>query len=101
MSTWDKRYTDRVQLLVDILPMLSLEPRFALKGGTAINLFEHDLPRLSVDIDLTWLPTHGFAEDAAAIYSSWGYLVRWSPSQDTYRALAFNDKGEGVGNHET
>ncbi|MDQ7727913.1 nucleotidyl transferase AbiEii/AbiGii toxin family protein [Halomonas sp. SpR8] len=67
MSTWYKRYTDRVQLLVDILPILSLEPRFALKGGTAINLFEHDLPRLSVDIDLTWLPTHGFAEDAAAI----------------------------------
>ncbi|NDL70222.1 nucleotidyl transferase AbiEii/AbiGii toxin family protein [Vreelandella alkaliphila] len=67
MSTWDKRYTDRVQLLVDILPVLSLEPRFALKGGTAINLFEHDLPRLSVDIDLTWLPAHGFAEDATAI----------------------------------
>lgn len=67
MSTWDKRYTDRVQLLVDILPVLSREPRFALKGGTAINLFEHDLPRLSVDIDLTWLPTHSFAEDAAAI----------------------------------
>ena len=67
MSTWDKRYTDRVQLLVDILPVLSREPRFALKGGTAINLFEHDLPRLSVDIDLTWLPTHSFAEDATAI----------------------------------
>ena len=67
MSIWDKRYTDRVQLLVDILPMLSLERRFALKGGTAINLFEQDLPRLSVDIDLTWLPNHGFAEDAAAI----------------------------------
>lgn len=65
MSTWDKRYTDRVQRLVEILPMLSLEPRFALKGGTAINLFEHDLPRLSVDIDLTWLSTNSFAEDAA------------------------------------
>jgi len=26
MSTWDKRYTDRVQLLVEILPLLSLEP---------------------------------------------------------------------------
>ncbi|MCK0713607.1 nucleotidyl transferase AbiEii/AbiGii toxin family protein [Chromohalobacter sarecensis] len=65
MSTWDKRYTDRVQLLVDILPMLAQEPRFALKGGTAINLFEHDLPRLSVDIDLAWLPVHGFAEDAS------------------------------------
>lgn len=65
MSTWDSRYTDRVQLLVDILPTLAREPRFALKGGTAINLFEQDLPRLSVDIDLTWLPVNGFAKDCA------------------------------------
>ncbi|WPC06185.1 nucleotidyl transferase AbiEii/AbiGii toxin family protein [Pseudomonas benzenivorans] len=67
MSTWDRRYTDRVQLLVDILPSLAKESRFALKGGTAINLFEHDLPRLSVDIDLTWLPTQEYALDASQI----------------------------------
>ncbi|HAB06133.1 MAG TPA: nucleotidyl transferase AbiEii/AbiGii toxin family protein, partial [Alcanivorax sp.] len=67
MSTWDSRYRDRVQLLVDILPLLAREPRFALKGGTAINLFEQDLPRLSVDIDLTWLPANRFAEDSALI----------------------------------
>ena len=60
MSSWDKRYSDRVQLLVDILPVLAKETRFALKGGTAINLFEHNLPRLSVDIDLTWLPVKDF-----------------------------------------
>lgn len=65
MSTWDSRYPDRVQLLVDILPTLAREPRFALKGGTAINLFEQDLPRLSVDIDLTWSPVNGFAKDCA------------------------------------
>lgn len=47
LDHWDRRYTDRVRLLVDILPVLAQEPRFALKGGTAINLFEHDLPRLS------------------------------------------------------
>jgi len=52
LEQWDRRYTDRVRLLVEILPVLAQEPRFALKGGTAINLFEHDLPRLSVDI---WL----------------------------------------------
>lgn len=67
MSTWDSRYKDRVQLLVDTLPVLAEEPRFALKGGTAINLFEQDLPRLSVDIDLAWLPTNGFAEDSRLI----------------------------------
>ena len=60
---WDRRYTERVRLLVDILPVFGQEPRFALKGGTAINLFEHDLPRLSVDIDLAWLPVHDFAKD--------------------------------------
>ncbi len=37
---WERRYTDRVRMLVEILPMLAQEPRFALKGGTAINLFE-------------------------------------------------------------
>lgn len=67
MSSWDKRYRDRVQLLVDILPVLAKETRFALKGGTAINLFEHDLPRLSVDIDLTWLPVQDFETGVAAI----------------------------------
>jgi len=71
MSTWfdhwDRRYSDRVKLLVDILPVLGEEPRFALKGGTAINLFEHDFPRLSVDIDLAWLPVHDYAEDARLI----------------------------------
>ncbi len=30
MSTWDKRYTDRVQLLVDILPTLATEPRLSV-----------------------------------------------------------------------
>ena len=67
LDHWDRRYTDRVRLLVEILPMLAQEPRFALKGGTAINLFEHDLPRLSVDIDLAWLPVHDYAEDARLI----------------------------------
>lgn len=71
MSSWDKRYSDRMQLLVDILPVLAKETRFALKGGTAINLFEHNLPRLSVDIDLTWLPVQdyetGMVEIAAAL----------------------------------
>ena len=63
----DRRYAERVALLVSILPHLDSEPRFALKGGTAINLFEHELPRLSVDIDLTWLPMQDFETDATQI----------------------------------
>ena len=67
MNNWDSRYAERVKLLVEILPTLAEEKRFALKGGTAINLFEHDLPRLSVDIDLTWLPVGDFANDTREI----------------------------------
>ena len=49
-------YAAQVALLVRILPYVAKEEIFALKGGTAINLFYRDLPRLSVDIDLTYLP---------------------------------------------
>jgi predicted nucleotidyltransferase component of viral defense system len=49
-------YHRQVGLLVRALPAIAAEPCFALKGGTAINLFVRDLPRLSVDIDLTYLP---------------------------------------------
>lgn len=77
MNNWDKRYAERVKLLVEILPALAREPRFALKGGTAINLFEHDLPRLSVDIDLTWLPEGGFAQGSVLIADSLDALADW------------------------
>lgn len=49
-------YSSVVDLLIRTLPSVAKEPTFALKGGTAINLFYRDLPRLSVDIDLTFLP---------------------------------------------
>lgn len=49
-------YYKQVQLLVQVLPFVALQDCFALKGGTAINLFIHNLPRLSVDIDLVYLP---------------------------------------------
>lgn len=52
----DARYLEQARLVVEVLPFVAREEQFALKGGTAINLFENDLPRLSVDIDLTYLP---------------------------------------------
>ncbi len=76
MNNWDNRYAERVKLLVEILPTLAKEHRFALKGGTAINLFEHDLPRLSVDIDLTWLPVGDFASDVRDISAALEAMVR-------------------------
>lgn len=52
----EARYHEQVRLLVSLLPILNNEPCFALKGGTAINLLVQPLPRLSVDIDLAYLP---------------------------------------------
>lgn len=49
-------YEKQVKLLLDVLPSLNKADMFALKGGTAINFFIQDFPRLSVDIDLTYLP---------------------------------------------
>lgn len=50
-----QEYLNQVSLLVKILPYIAKEDCFALKGGTAINLFYSNLPRLSVDIDLTYI----------------------------------------------
>ena len=49
-------YTDQVELLLDVAPIMNQFDCFAIKGGTAINLFIQNMPRLSVDIDLTYLP---------------------------------------------
>lgn len=57
----------QMQLLVEILPFVAKEECFALKGGTAINLFVLDLPRISVDIDLTYLPRQSHEEASAGI----------------------------------
>ena len=51
-----EQYRRQAALLVRVLPSVAGETCFAPKGGTAINPFFRDLPRLSVDIDLTYLP---------------------------------------------
>ncbi len=56
------QYQAQVRLLMRLIPIVARETCFALKGGTAINLFVRDLPRLSVDIDLMYLPMHERSE---------------------------------------
>jgi predicted nucleotidyltransferase component of viral defense system len=51
-----EQYRRQAALLIRVLPFVAEESCFALKGGTAINLFVRNMPRLSVDIDLTYLP---------------------------------------------
>lgn len=52
----DQKYRKQVSLLLEVLPEVASEDCFALHGGTAINLFVREMPRLSVDIDLTYIP---------------------------------------------
>lgn len=53
---FDPRFEAQASLVVRCLPEVEKHDCFGLKGGTAINLFVRDLPRVSVDIDLTYLP---------------------------------------------
>jgi len=60
----DKTYIDTARLLLESMPVISEIPYFAMKGGTAINLFVQNMPRLSVDIDLVYTD-HGTPRPAA------------------------------------
>lgn len=60
-------YRKQVALLIRTVPFVATEREFALKGGTAINLFIRDMPRLSVDIDLTYVPVADRATSLKAI----------------------------------
>ena len=67
-------YHQQVDLLLRVLPHAAAEPSFALKGGTAINLFVRNMPRLSVDIDLTYLPVEERSASAAAVKAALGRI---------------------------
>ena len=60
-------YRRQVALLIRTMPYVAAEAVFALKGGTAINLFFREMPRLSVDIDLTYLPVESRERSLTAI----------------------------------
>jgi predicted nucleotidyltransferase component of viral defense system len=64
---FNEKYRGQAALLIRVLPYVAEEKCFALKGGTAINLFARDMPRLSVDIDLAYLPIQPRPESLAAI----------------------------------
>ncbi len=57
-------YLDSARLLTRVAPLVLADDIFALKGGTAINLFVRDMPRLSVDLDLV-LPDHTLPREEA------------------------------------
>ncbi|MDO6406824.1 nucleotidyl transferase AbiEii/AbiGii toxin family protein [Pantoea phytobeneficialis] len=66
-------YKKQVQLLLDVLPEVAKEKCLAMHGGTAINLFLRNMPRLSVDIDLTYID---IAERATSLTAINDALIR-------------------------
>jgi hypothetical protein len=60
----DKAYVETVRLLLESAPAIFEIPHFAVKGGTAINLFIEDMPRLSVDIDVVYTDHHASRDEA-------------------------------------
>ena len=60
-------YKEKVKLLLQLMPFVMQEQVFAVHGGSAINLFVKDMPRYSVDIDLTYIPLADREESIADI----------------------------------
>ena len=102
----DSRFIDTVRLLIDVAPFVFSKTCFALKGGTAINLFLHDLPRLSVDIDLVYTDLEHTARDSALeaiesalrdvsilLESKLGVKVRPSTSGSEHESKLFISRG--------
>ena len=52
----NEQYRRQVALLIRIMPAVFPIQDFAVHGGTAINLFHQNMPRYSVDIDVTYIP---------------------------------------------
>ena len=94
-AAMDDVYRRQVRLLVSVLPEIAKEPVFALKGGTAINLFYRDMPRLSVDIDLVYLPVEDRATSLRGIDAALDRIVdRIAKSGQSYRARRIAGGGD-------
>lgn len=73
-------YPDTARLLTRVAPLVLVNDTFALKGGTAINLFVRDIPRLSVDLDLVFPGYMQPRDEALRNASSWASRM-WSSFQ--------------------
>jgi len=82
----DSIYYNQAELLLKILPYIEREAVFALKGGTAINFFYRNLPRISVDIDLAYLPMSerdkALADISTRLFKIGNTVKRTSPNLD-------------------
>lgn len=78
---FDKVFKEQVDLLITVMGYMPWDQCFALKGGTALNLFYADMPRLSVDIDLVYLPLNSREEALTQMKSALtGYKEKFNKS---------------------
>ncbi len=77
-----EHYVEQTRLLMSIIPEIATINAFALKGGTAINLFYRDMPRISVDIDLAYLPMGDRANALKAINEIFDRIIHAIKSTD-------------------
>jgi predicted nucleotidyltransferase component of viral defense system len=90
-------YIDTVRLLLAIAPAVFQSPRFAMKGGTALNLFVQDFPRLSVDIDVVFIDHTLDREDALQAIREDLFAAKSLIDEMGYRtSLPTNRSGEDV-----
>lgn len=87
-------YYKQVSLLIRMLPIVATEPCFALKGGTAINLFVWDFPRLSVDIDLAYLPLEPRDEALANVKAALQRIVGTINTQSGIKAVYQDNRAD-------
>jgi len=90
-------YIDTVRLLLAIAPTVFASGRFAMKGGTALNLFVQDMPRLSIDIDVVYVDHRPDREAALKIISAELVAMKAALKSKGYRAtLPANTQGDEV-----
>ena len=82
----NQNYIDTVRLLLAIAPAVFASGRFAMKGGTALNLFVQQMPRLSVDIDLVFADHHPDRQAALQAIAEELAIVQATLAGKGYRA---------------
>lgn len=101
----NRDYVETVRLILRVIPSVFSTEVFAMKGGTAINLFLTDMPRLSVDIDVVFLPVRlardealsAIAEELRGIranLASTGLVVREAHSADPLESQLLINNGD-------
>ena len=90
-------HIDTVRLLLAITPTVFASGRFAMKGGTALNLFVQDMPRRSIDIDVVYVDHRPDREGALKTISSELAAMKAALKAKGYRAtLPTNPQGDEV-----